>query len=294
MVRLKNHMLSKRFPVKIHVWGGLGSQLFGLALAFDLNKRLSNRKLVLIYHTSGVTKRAWDLPLDLVDITVVVKDDFELLDTMGKPHLFLKKLHLDEILKFFYSLSGFHSDCNTTKKSQRIKPWVRNIRGHYSHRLISNDTSALILNTLQKHYYSEFKGSEYSPNSAIQYRLGDLLKLKDKSFISEKAIINLIEQNIILWPRKIFDLYSDSLEAALNLLSTLSIIPHDYSPHKTVLRCLDYKYFIGTNSKLTIWIVLFRLSKDSDSYNFVPNVLKSELSQCVGDMRKFNNLIYYG
>ena len=294
MIRLKIHMIINLFPIKIHVWGGFGSQLFALALVFHLKEKFRTRKLILIYHTSGVTKRTWDLPFNLVDTTVIVKNDFKLLNIVKKPNLFLNKLSLSRFFKFFYGLVGFYSDCNTTSKTRRIKPWVIDIRGHYSHRNISFDTLSSILDMLQKHYGSEFKRVAYSPISAIQYRLGDLLELKTKSFVSGKAITNLVDQNVHLWPQKNFDLYSDSLEIASSLLPNFSLIPNECTPHETVWRCLDYKFFIGTNSKLTIWIVLFRLLKDSNSYNFVPNILKSELSQCIRDSHRFQNLIYYG
>lgn len=286
-------MLSNLFPIKIHVWGGLGSQLFALALAFHLKERFTHRKLIIIYHTFGVTKRTWDLPLNLENLVIIVKDDFNLINKIEKPNLFLKKLNLDKLFKFVYGLLGFYADCNTTSKTMRIKPWVKDIRGHYSHRNISTNTLYSILNLLEKNYGTKLKPKVEFQSAAIQYRLGDLMNLNTKSFVSEKTIIKLIEQNSSLWPQKTFDLYSDSLEDALGLLSMLNLTPNECSPHSTVLRCLNYKYFIGTNSKLTIWIILFRLSQDINSYNFIPGILKSELSQCCSDLDKFRNLKFY-
>ena len=54
-------MLSMLPAIKIHIWGGLGSQLYALALKIDLQKKFKTRKVVLVFHNSGVTRRDAEL-----------------------------------------------------------------------------------------------------------------------------------------------------------------------------------------------------------------------------------------
>jgi len=64
-------------------------------------------------------------------------------------------------------------------------------------------------------------------------------------------------------------------------------------PAETICESLNYKYFVGTNSKLTIWIVLFRLLLDSNSYNTVPLRLKTEFDFMLNNLSHYPNLIYF-
>ena len=56
---MKNRILNlatKLLPsLEIHIWGGLGSQLYALSLG--LRNDFEKRRVVLVFHNSGVTKR---------------------------------------------------------------------------------------------------------------------------------------------------------------------------------------------------------------------------------------------
>ena len=62
--------------IKIHCWGGIGSQLFTLALALDLNKRYPKRPIKFIFHTGGVTRRSLEIDFLPEKFRYEVKDDF--------------------------------------------------------------------------------------------------------------------------------------------------------------------------------------------------------------------------
>ena len=53
-------MLSK-IPIKLHCWGGLGSQLYAWALCERLANRFPKRRILLILHTDGITRRDSEL-----------------------------------------------------------------------------------------------------------------------------------------------------------------------------------------------------------------------------------------
>ena len=63
--------------LRIHSWGGLGSQLFALSLIFDLVRKFPKKRIELIHHTAGVTRRLFEVDFMLNSKTeLVVKDDF--------------------------------------------------------------------------------------------------------------------------------------------------------------------------------------------------------------------------
>jgi hypothetical protein len=47
--------------IKAHYWGGIGSQLFALAVLFEINKEIPNRDIEPIHHSAEVTKRFFEL-----------------------------------------------------------------------------------------------------------------------------------------------------------------------------------------------------------------------------------------
>ena len=63
--------------LRVHSWGGLGSQLFALSLIFDLVRKFPKKRIELIHHTAGVTRRLFELDFMLSPkIQLIVKDDF--------------------------------------------------------------------------------------------------------------------------------------------------------------------------------------------------------------------------
>ena len=60
----------------VHVWGGFGSQLFGVSLALELCENSSNKDISLIFHNSGITRRNLELDLKVAPFKIVSRDDF--------------------------------------------------------------------------------------------------------------------------------------------------------------------------------------------------------------------------
>lgn len=60
-----------------------------------------------------------------------------------------------------------------------------------------------------------------------------------------------------------------------------------------ICKLTQYKFFIGTNSKITIWVVMFRLAIDINSYNFIPKQIESQIRKNIFNVDLANNLIFY-
>ena len=66
--------------IKVHCWGGFGSQLFALALCNELKTKFPTRKLILILHSSGVSKRVPEIQELLVFVPYKIRDDYRRMD----------------------------------------------------------------------------------------------------------------------------------------------------------------------------------------------------------------------
>jgi hypothetical protein len=181
--------------LKVHSWGGLGSQLFVLALIYDLRKRYPKKKIQLVHHTSGVSRRLFELD-SILDPSISLKliDDYKsdeginyAKNTRIIKHLLIKIIK--KTLEKLYIFINFDQNQDINK----IKPWTTIVRGHYSKRLISDDFLSYCVEKFTNHN-SHFP----SKTLVIHYRLGDLINLSNKSSILLRYILIkyiIIEEN---------------------------------------------------------------------------------------------------
>jgi len=282
-------------PILIHCWGGLGSQLFTLSLAEDLSKILPNRKIELVFHTGGVTSRDMELNFIPRNFNCTIVDDYR--DDIGSSKKLISDFYfLRKIIKMLLKSTAILATANDDSEFDKIKPWVLEIRGHYSDRTISEPTL--------KRIYTYFSNTPldlgYQPelpnNLGLHYRLGDLVEKNIKSYISGESISRLIKGNALISNCKI-DIFSDSPDKAVKILESNGLVNYysdtDSKSFDIICKLTQYKFFIGTNSKITIWVVVFRLAIDINSYNFIPKQIESQIRKNVFNIAMANNLIFY-
>ena len=247
--------------LRVHSWGGLGSQLFALSLLFDLKNSCPNRKITLIHHTSGISKRIFELE-SILDprIKLITIDDYKLLKHNEIKSNYKIKIKSIFTNKFKILLERIRLIINydQNKNLKRIKPWTIMIRGHYSNTLISKDFYTYCINQLKN------SKTDISSNFLIvHYRLGDLINLSGKSIIAPEDLIEKIRIVIQQEDVEKILIYSDSIEEAKRTLLPLNMMIKEveFSSEPTidvVRNSINAKYFIGTNSKVSIWIIKFR------------------------------------
>ena len=266
------------FPVlKIHVWGGLGSQLYATSLFYDLKLRFPNRRIVLVLHSSGVTKRYSEIEVLFPELTCYWVDDFEGDDLIRQKRVFLEVLFtfIRQILKNVTKKLGIVASLNTDYEYRKVRFWVLQIRGHYSHRSISLDH----LKVLSKKI--EMVESANPPKGilGVHYRLGDLLNLQDKNPIDSERLVKSIRN--VLNEREITELalFSDSPAVALDRINEISmginVNAYSLSAIDTLKESLSYEIFIGTNSKISLWIAYLRFFHSAFYGNILPKELES-------------------
>jgi hypothetical protein len=276
--------MSNFFPkAKIHTWGGLGSQLYAAALAIDLQEIFKCRQIEYISHTSGVTRR--EPAILFYSRNVKEKDDYKIINSNHVNDNYRKKILF--FAKKFLLITGIIANCNDNKETSNLKPWVLSIRGHYSGREVSFNSAKIILQKIN----NEFQTPDNNTNInaiTLHYRLGDLELLSDKSSINADRMKNIIGQVLGKGTTKEIYLYSDSILLAKSKLTSgvheLNLIAREISPLKTIHECVHSKDFIGTNSKISIWVAILRATKSLDQISYLPMEIKHML---IGDENSF-------
>lgn len=260
--------------VRIHTWGGLGSQLYALALSIDIETITLNRKKRFITHSGGTTKRFSEISFYTQNTKAV--DDFTLIQqNSGKSVNFRKRLK--KFLKKSISFLGLYAECNTNEDLKSLKPWVVFIRGHYSHRQVSIKSVRTIFEEIQKNYLSNDVLKE-EKQFALHYRLGDLETISEKSPIKfqriQKKIVEIIADN----NHQILNLYSDTINSVkqsfYGLDLGLEVKFEDQLTLKTIYECVMSQTFIGTNSKISYWIAIFRSGLKPTGSTYLPLEIK--------------------
>lgn len=278
------------FPIKVHCWGGFGSQLYALTLSIDLKKRFPSRDLVLYFHDGGVTQRPPEILGISTDFDHKVISDFSLnpesKNGMGRIHQL--KFILRRISTILLKISGLLSSVNGDKEFRRLKPWVYSIRGHYSYRTQNKSTIEQVYSRIASLNQEKMQ----VPNLAVHYRLGDLTDLETKQPVSS----NQIAKQIFLRNLKQSDvvLFSDSVDKAQKLLADLgcNVNIGTGDSIQTVLKIVESKEFIGTSSKISYWAVIFRTIFNDSRSSILPISDKRQIEMNLG-VSKSTRISFY-
>ena len=273
LTKLKNSIP----PIQIHTWGGYGSQLYGIYLSVYLESRYPFRRTQIVVHTSGVTQRSAEISR-YKEFNTFEKNDFKNTSSpvhsktqrsIFQPKRFIRKT----MIKI-----GLLSESNTTKDLREIKWWVLALRGHYTEIQFDN----VILKTIYELIESENEVKQFFSNSlGIHYRLGDLVSLENKEPIRPELIAQQINSLLDL---KSYDIriYSDSGELAFDLLSPLinssiNIEIVEATAAQTIVMLSKEELFIGTSSKISVWVAVFRSLILDKNGTYMPKSFEREL-----------------
>lgn len=264
MNRVKTVFYAIYPALQVHTWGGLGSQLFAAHAILRLRSRFPYRRIVLVIHTSGVTKRIPELNFNLLAINLRLVDDFNLIipnnkndhDNTSKQKFLwsnFKKLG-KSLLKYLY----FFAEANDEMNYKEVRPWTIMLRGHYTQ--LKLDEKAL--REISKSLFREPNLRKTIPEVlVVHYRLGDLMYLEEKSPVSVKRIDQIIDtfpplKNSILLLADSKTL--DSVEFLSNSknLRYIEVVVTD--PITTLELCMVAGNFLGTTSKISLWAAIFR------------------------------------
>lgn len=297
MTRSKFNKFMRRIlpAINIHIWGGLGSQLYAIALQVDLSKRYEFREIKFLFHTSGVTRR--EPELCFYSNTLITKEDFEKKNKKSVKLNHNKLIKISKLtIKHFLELFGFTATCNDDTQYDSLKPWVLSIRGHYSKRFISHNSYMKIfqlINIKNSSLLNFGKGNCIG----LQYRLGDLLSLHNKSPVDleilKKTIAKVLDEKSIHQ----INIYSDSKNTAIQHMNFISnkveLEFRDVNAKDTIMECTLSHVFIGTNSKISLWIAFLRIFQDSEKLSYLPSSMRDMFSSMISQSELIGKIQYY-
>jgi hypothetical protein len=266
------------FPLRVHCWGGLGSQLYALSLAYDLRIKFSKRKIKLLLHTGGFTKRVSELDfIHDIGFETIQINDFQAQDKEYRNHQKSIKIILKKIvIKILYFLK-FIVSANSNADFEKVYPWTISTRGHYFDREISSDFYEYLLDYIKIEEKPIIR-SQFE--IAIHYRMGDLLILTEKSISPANKIIDAIREVKKNQNNVKINVYSDSPRIAKETLFTSGLtddfIVNDISTIDVMRACVGADCFIGTGSKVSLWIVNIRRYM-GEVNNYYPEGFESKL-----------------
>lgn len=258
-------MLRISLPLRIHTWGGLGSQLFAIELAQYLGNKYPNRELTIFVHTGGVTRREPEIAALFPEYRYVIIDDFfdKKSDARIEESPLSKRLWgiSRSAARKCIEIFGFTASCNDDKSSLRIRPWVLSLRGHYSYRTIDPEFLSLLKHSIELR--RDLTLPLLGNYCAIHYRLGDLLTLVEKNPIDEESIRDEVIRVLSTFRFDSLIVLSDSpAEASIRLsgISEIEIVSPNLGTIDVIATSLHATYFIGTSSKISFWIAAMRSS----------------------------------
>jgi hypothetical protein len=265
--------------LRVHTWGGFGSQLFTAYLILKLQRDIPQRSIVAVNHTSGVSRRTTEFDFDSLGVASKQIEDFNGKNVttagfisnkgiLGRFFQFLKVLTVR-----FLKGTKIIVEANSDTSFSAIKPWTLALRGHYTNISLENDLVkdlyALLINSRN---HTKVNSSKV----VIHYRLGDLLTLKEKSPVSTEridAILSLIiAKNVV--PTLLTDSSEDEFSKYVSQSSILQkCIPITLDPLHTLQLCIGAEVFVGTAAKISLWAAIFRQFLLQQT-SYLPNELK--------------------
>lgn len=265
----------EKWPVTVHCWGGLGSQLYAWILATRLKTTYKLKRVTINFHTNGITRRDWEIPFSLGEIGLKLIDDYAAnVDSTALRNVVSEKVVFPGIkqkLRYFVQNAGFIGVCDTEEDLNSLKPWVIQVRGHYSY-LEPTVEEAKNLHQLLMSSRSSLSKMKFN---ACHYRLGDLTSLVTKSYISWERLSQIVAR---VGKENDWIMFSDSpIKNLSNLSINLEELNCTWLNTKTlevIERCIQAENFVGTNSKISVWIAMLRINVLNKGHNFLPKELE--------------------
>jgi hypothetical protein len=223
-----------------------------------------------------------ELELSWPQIPILTVDDFLLEATESLPIAGSTKFrNIRRIPGLFLTRTGLISSCNRDSEFKNVRRFVKQFRGHYSYRTITPWVLTKMSNDsrLNDSILISQSNSD-STHVSLHYRLGDLLTLTTKKPLESERLSTLLksiteEQNV-----NEIHISSDSPDVVQNRLnlsgsSHCKVINGDalYTIQQMQQGCI----FIGTNSKISLWITLIRIYFQHHKVSWMPKEMMGHL-----------------
>lgn len=239
------------------------------------------KRIILVLHTGGITARSSEIDFLSSKINLFKVDDYRASSNSKKLHNSGSKSVFFFIKRYIKFLANcFRFVITDDRKVFKVRFWTYSVRCTYT------------ANVLRKQDILHLAGIlEIDSNSSeqdflgVHYRMGDLPTVKPDSLVPLNLISSVISQIVstdtVIKKVKIF---SDSIlnDANLQLPKEIGFEWKSVETLQTIRELSKAKYFVGTNSKVSLWVAIFRLCLSVPGDIYLPvnvaTILSSVLS----------------
>ena len=271
-------LIFKKLTLKIHCWGGLGSQLLALNYYLRITEKFPNKRVVLVLHTGGITARNSEIDFLSSKVNMLKVDDFY--NNFDKKLIQNKRfVSIKTLLKTFIKFLGdfFRFMITDDNKVYLVRPWTYSVRCAYTSNVLRKQDvvrMADILGITSNSSEQNFTG--------VHYRMGDLPTLKPSALVPLDSISKII--NDLNKAGAVIDkvrIYSDSIIENSNLQLPKEIDSNWKSVDtlQTISELSKARYFIGTSSKVSLWVAIFRWALNTPGDVYLPTSIISQFDQ---------------
>jgi len=264
-----------KLTLKIHCWGGLGSQLLALNYYLRIQEIFPGKRIILVLHTGGATARRSEIDFLSSKINILKVDDYRAGSNSKQLHTNGSK----SIFSFIKMNVKFLANCfrfviTDDSKVFKVRSWTYSIRCTYTSNVLrKQDTIHLagILGIDSDNSEQNFLG--------VHYRMGDLPTIKPSALVPLNSISTVIYELIKVGA--VFDkvkIFSDSIVDNSNLQLPKEIDSEWISVDtlQTIRELSKAKYFVGTSSKVSLWVAIFRWALDAPGDVYLPTSIISQ------------------
>jgi hypothetical protein len=260
--------------IQIHVWGGIGSQLHAYIFQQFLENKYKKIKFLMTLHEFRNYPYAFqstksDLQILFPDFKVnllyknYVSPSTHTFSRSRASQWFVNASHWFKRSVKLFDVTTWRPDRNSL---ERIPPLTRRIVGSYS------DFSFHV--SFYEKLLSNLHVSQIPHTVALHYRAGDLKEFGKES-ITINSVIATIESILIDHQIEKLILISEDSSIAKILIPSMNIedvsILDTSSNVKVILEAgLSCAFFVGTNSKISLWIAMLRCVLGKQESTFLP------------------------
>jgi hypothetical protein len=267
-----------KLTLRIHCWGGLGSQLLALNYYLRVQELYPRKRIILVLHTSGITARNSEIDFLSNRINLLKVDDYragsihkQSRASTSKPKYYFLKVFIKLLANYFRFV------ITDDKKILKVKFWTFSVRCTYTSNILRKQDivqMADILGITSNSSDQNFTG--------VHYRMGDLPTLKPSALVPldsvSKVVNNLVKAGAVIDKVRI---YSDSIIENSNLQLPKEIDSEWKSVDtlQTISELSKAHYFIGTSSKVSLWVAIFRWALNTPGDVYLPTSIISQFEK---------------
>jgi hypothetical protein len=252
------------------------------------------KRIILVLHTGGITARSSEIDFLSSKINLLKVDDYRASSNSKQLHNSGSKSIFSFIKIYIKFLANYFRFVITDdRKVFKVRFWTYSIRCTYSSNVLRQQDIVHMADILG------IDSINLEQNClGVHYRMGDLPTLKPDSLVPFDSITSVINQ--IIKTGAVVDkvkIFSDSVvdNSNFKLPEEINFEWKSVDTLQTIRELSQVTYFVGTNSKVSLWVAIFRLCLSVPGDIYLPiNIAKSLSSVLNLEKKNFSTYSYIG